>query len=112
MRCAIVFSKLGKFLLSRGKRCAMGVGQVHVRWGKIPRRVVVGTMNVPWTNALSTKQPHPQKEAGELPWRSLNPSLRPIGSSRSSSSSRRSTVVVVVVVLVVVVVVVVVDKSM
>ena len=47
MRCAIVFSKLGKFLLSRGKRCAMGVGQVHVRWGKIPRRVVVGTMNVP-----------------------------------------------------------------
>ena len=39
-RCAIVFSKWGKFLHSRGKRCAMGVGQVHVRWGKLARRVV------------------------------------------------------------------------
>ena len=28
-RCAIVFSKWGKFLHSWGKRCAMGVGQ-HV----------------------------------------------------------------------------------
>ena len=40
-RCAIVFSKWGKFLYSWGKRCAMGVGQIHVRWGKLPRRVVV-----------------------------------------------------------------------
>ena len=32
----------GKFLHSWGKRCAMGVGQVHVRWrwGNLPRRVV------------------------------------------------------------------------
>ena len=41
-RCAIVFSKWGKFLHSWGKRCAMGVGQVHVRWGKLARRVASG----------------------------------------------------------------------
>ena len=39
-RCAIL-SKWGKFLHSWGKRCAMGVGQVHVRWGKLPRRVAL-----------------------------------------------------------------------
>ena len=39
-RC-VILSKWGKFLHSWGKRCAMRVGQVHVRWGKLPRRVAL-----------------------------------------------------------------------
>ena len=55
-RCAIVFSKWGKFLHSWGKRCAMGVGQVHVRWGKLARRVVFFTRAAFWKVAIGWNQ--------------------------------------------------------
>ena len=34
------------------KRCAMGVGQLHVRWGKLPRRVVPRVCFVKRVNSL------------------------------------------------------------